>query len=52
MQKRYSRVKKKNEFNEAMLKLYDHINFEMCKCFDALDEVADFHEQKQKEKNT
>ena len=35
-----------------MLKLYDHINFELGKRFDALDEVADFHEQKQKEKNT
>ena len=52
MQKRYSRVKKKNEFNEAMLKLYDHINFEMCKWFNSMDKVADFHEQKQKEKNT
>ena len=43
---------KKEEFNEAMYKLYDHINSEMCKWFDSLDEVADFHEQKQKEKNT
>jgi hypothetical protein len=43
---------KKEEFNEAMFKLYDHINAEMCKWFDSMDKVADFHEQKQKEKNT